>query len=50
VPAGLAEDAQSRLYISDAAYRVIQRFSPSYQVEAVWSGPEEEGAETEKRQ
>src|SRR5690349_11564153 len=50
VPAGLAEDAQSRLYISDAAYRVIQRFSPTYQVEAVWSVPEEEGAETEKRQ
>ncbi len=49
VPAGLTEDAESRLYISDAAYRVIQRFSPTYQVEAVWSVPEEEKDEAERR-
>ncbi len=49
VPAGLTEDAESRLYISDAAFRVIQRFSPTYQVEAVWSVPEEENEEAERR-
>jgi hypothetical protein len=49
VPAGLAEDAQGRLYIGDAAYRVIQRFSPTYQVESVWSVPEAEKDEAEQR-
>ncbi|MFN8500228.1 MAG: hypothetical protein U0641_20430 [Anaerolineae bacterium] len=44
-PAGLAEDATGRVYVSDILYRVIQRFTPDGRVDAVWSAPEDEAAD-----
>jgi hypothetical protein len=44
--AGLAEDRQGRVYAVDYLYRVIERFGPDGQVDAVWSVPVDQ-AETD---
>jgi hypothetical protein len=47
--AGLAEDAQGRIYVSDWRHHVIQRFTPEGRIDSVWwatlttSVPGEEG-------
>ena len=43
---GLAEDRQGRIYAVDYAYRVIERFRPDGQIDAVWSVPVDQ-AETD---
>ena len=42
---GLAADPQGHIYATDTAYRVIQRFGPDGQVNAVWLAPEDEAGE-----
>jgi sugar lactone lactonase YvrE len=44
-PSALAEDRQHRIYVSDSAYRVVQRFRPDGRVDAVIAVPEDEATE-----
>jgi streptogramin lyase len=44
--AGLAEDRQGRVYAVDYLYRVIERFRPDGQVDAIWTVPVDQ-AETD---
>jgi hypothetical protein len=44
---GIAVDRAGRIYVTDFAQRLIQRFSPDGQIEAVWSARQDEIGETE---
>lgn len=44
--AGLTEDRQGRIYAVDYLYRVIERFRPDGQIDAIWSVPVDQ-AETD---
>ncbi len=41
-PAGIAEDAQGRLYVADFNLRIIHRFNPDGQRDAIWKAVQDE--------
>jgi len=44
-PAGIAEDAQGRLYVADFNLRIIHRFTPAGRRDAIWKAVQDEEGE-----